>query len=38
MEVETTNLIIGDNTLEVDYKMILESESVSEFKFYIEYI
>lgn len=38
MEVETTNLIIGDNTLEVDYKMTLESESISEFKFYIEYM
>lgn len=38
MEVETTDLIIGDNTLEIEYKMILEGESISEFKFYIEYM
>jgi hypothetical protein len=38
MEVETTSLIIGDNTLEVHYKMIVDSESASEFKFYLEYM
>ena len=38
LEVETTKLEIGDTTLEVHYKMIVDKESVSEFEFLLEYI
>ncbi len=38
LEVETTKLEIGDTTLDVHYKMIIDKESVSEFEFLLEYI
>ena len=38
LEVETTKLEIGDTTLDVHYKMIVDKESVSEFEFLLEYI
>ncbi len=38
MEVETTSITIGDNTLNVEYTMILDKQSISEFKFYLEYM
>ena len=38
LEVETTNIEIGDTTLDVHYKMIVDKESVSEFEFLLEYI
>lgn len=38
LEVETTGITIGDNSLNVEYTMILDKQSISEFKFYLEYM
>ncbi len=38
MEVETTSITIGDNSLNIEYTMILDKQSISEFKFYLEYM
>lgn len=38
LEVEATLIEINDNNLKVDYKMIVDRESISEFSFIIDYM